>query len=192
MTWDPRSQLHTSSGEWVDGDGCLVLPGPNGPIPTLRLANIRDGLEDYDFLALLSDTVAAVRDLPPTSARTAFLAQADALLAVPASVVSSFTSFTRDSASLYGYRQQLAEAILSGRVLLSSSPADFDGDSDVDLADFGIFAACSTGPGLPYDAAGLPAGCTLTATAGFIDADFDQDGDVDSADFGTFQRSYVR
>jgi hypothetical protein len=43
--WDPRSIQH-SSGKWVDGDGCLVLPAVDGPIPTLRLENIRDGLED--------------------------------------------------------------------------------------------------------------------------------------------------
>ncbi|MBN1489631.1 MAG: formylglycine-generating enzyme family protein [Phycisphaerae bacterium] len=52
--------------------------------------------------------------------------------------------------------------------------SDFDGDSDVDLADFSTFAACFNGPNrLPvYPSCESP--------------DLDVDGDVDLADFGIF------
>lgn len=54
------------------------------------------------------------------------------------------------------------------------SPGDFDGDGDVDLTDFGAFAACFNGP----NRAPAPA-CTVSA-------DIDLDGDVDLTDFGVF------
>lgn len=50
---------------------------------------------------------------------------------------------------------------------------DFDGDGDVDISDFTVFAGCFTGSGTPCSGE-----CCL--------ADFDGDGDVDIADFNTF------
>ena len=37
------------------GDGCLIYPGVSGPISSVRLANIRDGLEDYEYLWMLEE-----------------------------------------------------------------------------------------------------------------------------------------
>ena len=37
----------------ANGDGFLVYPGPDGPLSTIRLEIIRDGNEDYEYLALL-------------------------------------------------------------------------------------------------------------------------------------------
>lgn len=43
----------------INGDGYLVYPGTkygvNGPIPTIRLESIRDGIEDYEALYLLKN-----------------------------------------------------------------------------------------------------------------------------------------
>jgi len=58
---------------------------------------------------------------------------------------------------------------------LAAVNADFDGDGDVDLADFAAFQSCFNGPNRP-----LPAACTA-------DADFDNDADADLTDFGAFQ-----
>ena len=55
-------------------------------------------------------------------------------------------------------------------------PGDLDGDRDVDLGDFGIFAGCMMGPGVPH-----PGGCEA--------ADLDGEGDVDLEDFAAFQRA---
>jgi len=35
-----------------DGDGQLYQRGPDGPVPSIRLENIRDGMEDYDYIKL--------------------------------------------------------------------------------------------------------------------------------------------
>ncbi|HPD30878.1 MAG TPA: immunoglobulin domain-containing protein [Phycisphaerae bacterium] len=66
------------------------------------------------------------------------------------------------------------EAVLALRPMVT---ADFDEDCDVDQADYDLFAACSSGPGVP----------TGTGCNG---KDLDGDGDVDQADFGVFQRCY--
>jgi len=40
---------------WLHGDGRMLYAGTDGPIGSIRLDNIRDGLEDYEYLWLLSD-----------------------------------------------------------------------------------------------------------------------------------------
>ncbi len=44
----------------MTGDGILTYPAVGGPVSSIRLENIRDGVEDYDYLCLLAD--AAGRD----------------------------------------------------------------------------------------------------------------------------------
>ncbi len=56
-------------------------------------------------------------------------------------------------------------------------PADLDQDSDIDVADFAMFAGCLAGPGQE-----APAGCVL--------ADTDTDGDVDLDDFAALQMTF--
>jgi hypothetical protein len=57
--------------------------------------------------------------------------------------------------------------------------SDIDGDGDVDLVDYVLFADCMSGPNV----ATPPPGCTLEQ---FSDADLDSDNDVDLADFSQF------
>jgi hypothetical protein len=105
--WDPRS--------WTTyhGDGSWTCLGPGGtPLPTIRLENFRDGLEDYAYARILEATAAKVEASPELRAAKAdWLAKAKALLAVPEEVLKSLTEYTRDPAVLYRYRNALAEAI---------------------------------------------------------------------------------
>jgi len=57
-------------------------------------------------------------------------------------------------------------------------PADFDGDGDVDLADFTVLAGCLTGPG-----GGILPGCD--------DADLDSDDDTDLQDAAVLLRAFT-
>ncbi len=59
----------------------------------------------------------------------------------------------------------------------ASIVGDFDGDGDVDIADALEFAACGSGPAVPF-------------TQGCRAEDLDHDGDVDQSDFGMLQRAY--
>lgn len=135
-SWDARV---ISSGGYVDSDGCLFYPGSVtvGPLPSIRAANVRDGLEDYEYLHQLKTLVALIDRCPPSDPQVqAWLTSARALLTVPASIVNSVTSYTRDPAALYQYRQQVAESLLQGIQLSGGSiPPDSDGDGVGDSCD---------------------------------------------------------
>jgi hypothetical protein len=59
----------------------------------------------------------------------------------------------------------------------SAIPGDYDGDCDVDQADYRSWEACASGPEVPY-----------TGDCG--DTDFDNDLDTDQEDFSVFQGCY--
>ena len=81
--------------DWLHGDGVLVYPGIDGPIGSIRLANIRDGLEDYEYLWLLAEKTGggeAVRwDLED--------------------VTDSLTNFTRDPQTLHDRRESIGRML---------------------------------------------------------------------------------
>ena len=37
------------------GDGCFIYPGENGPLPSIRLENLRNGIEDWELIKLVRD-----------------------------------------------------------------------------------------------------------------------------------------
>ena len=114
--WDPGS-FANSRGKIANGDGSLMCPGPDGPLSTIRMENIRDGFEDYEYLYRLGELAGTVRKLPESAAAKAFLAKADELLAVPDNVINSVVEFSTDPKHLSDYRAKLATAILEGQKL---------------------------------------------------------------------------
>ena len=108
---------------WGNGDGRFIYPpeaaaggasdGPvlQGPVDSIRWEMLRDGLEDYEYLALLSRRLAERSDLDPAR-RQAYAA----LLEVPPEISHQMTSFTVDPAPLEARRLAIAAAIeaLSG------------------------------------------------------------------------------
>ena len=76
---------------WVrypDGDGYLAYPGKpvgvDGPASTIRLEQIRQGLQDYEALALLTDWAAKARQTGrPSAAAERALAAVRGLVAIP-------------------------------------------------------------------------------------------------------------
>ena len=78
----------------MTGDGCLTYPTPAGPVSSIRLENIRDGLEDYDYLALLADAQGY-----------------EAAKKYVGRLVKSMTEFTRDPAALTAVRDEIADQI---------------------------------------------------------------------------------
>ena len=58
--YDPINPASGTLTDWTPGYygvGELVFPGIDGPIASLRLANFRDGIEDYEYLWMLADKV---------------------------------------------------------------------------------------------------------------------------------------
>lgn len=105
--WDPRS--------WTTyhGDGSWTCVGPDGtPLPTIRLENFRDGLEDYAYAIILEAIVREREKAGSLSAeQTKWLAEAQTALTVPQSLVKSMTDYSRDPAVVYAWRNRLGELI---------------------------------------------------------------------------------
>jgi hypothetical protein len=83
-----------------NGDGRLVYHAADGSIlSSIRLENIRDGIEDYEYLALLSRS-----DSP----------EARQLLSIPDEICTEIpTEYTKEIEVLEDYRQRVAELIES-------------------------------------------------------------------------------
>lgn len=100
--WDPASYKINN------GDGSLFCAGPDGPVQTIRVKNIRDGFEDFEYHYQLKTLLAQKRSA--LSARD--IKAIESLLSVPASVVKDLTTFTRDPDQVYQWRAEMARWIL--------------------------------------------------------------------------------
>ncbi|OQB34477.1 MAG: hypothetical protein BWY07_00102 [Candidatus Hydrogenedentes bacterium ADurb.Bin170] len=91
----------------VNGNGMLLYPGDQGPINSIRWEVIRDGIEDYDYLALLTEY----------RRRLSSLRNADALMKQAAEaynlseIIPSLVSYTQDPVRLQTKREALARSI---------------------------------------------------------------------------------
>ncbi len=102
--WDPRS--------WTTyhGDGSWTCVGPGGvPVPTIRLENFRDGLEDFAAVRVLEDLVRTREAAGGADAE--WIAASKAAIAVPASLVASMTDYSRDPALLRAWRDSVDDLI---------------------------------------------------------------------------------
>ncbi len=120
MGW--QSGYSTPDGKknpWGNGDGRFVYPPVEvadgrptrpvvaGPVDSIRWEMLRDGIEDYEYLALLKRALQAKGDkLDPTQK-----AQFAALLEVPSDITKDMTTFTKDPATIERHRDRVARAI---------------------------------------------------------------------------------
>jgi hypothetical protein len=114
VTTGPFTAWNPVSWKTYHGDGSLLCSGPGGkPVPTIRLENYRDGLEDFAYACILEEIVrrheARKKTLTPQEEQ--WLSDAKAALPVPETLVKSMRDFSRDPADLYAYRNRLADLI---------------------------------------------------------------------------------
>jgi hypothetical protein len=96
--WEPRSYCE------YDGDGCWLCVGPEGrPLPTQRLENFRDGLEDLAYAKLLRERLAA-------NPRVTWADRAKRLLDAEG-LVASMTDYTADPSAILAWRDAMADLI---------------------------------------------------------------------------------
>ena len=107
--WDPRSWTR------YHGDGSWTCVGPDGkPLPTVRLENFRDGLEDFAYALELEKKLKARTggsQLVATATDDIWTRRAKELLAVPSDVMQSMTQFTGDPAAVLRWRDAMADLI---------------------------------------------------------------------------------
>ena len=103
---------------WNAGDGRFMYPPEaatgaqaeailDGPVTSIRWEALRDGIEDYEYLALLKRLLAA------KSGKLAAqeIKRYEALLTVPPDISASLTSYTRGPAPIAARRHEIAKAI---------------------------------------------------------------------------------
>ena len=105
--WDPRS--------WTKyyGDGSWTCVGPDGtPLPTVRLENFRDGLEDFAYALLLEKKIKDVEcGKLKVEGRAEWLKRAQEILAVPRDVMDTMRNYTGDPAAVYRWRDAMADLL---------------------------------------------------------------------------------
>ena len=104
---------------WGNGDGRFLYPPEaaasgrpdcpvlEGPVESIRWEMLRDGIEDYEYLARLKRLIEEKK----AALSSEDLRDYRALLEVPPSVTQSMTQFTTDPRPLEAHRRLVAEAI---------------------------------------------------------------------------------
>ncbi|HEY5913256.1 MAG TPA: glycoside hydrolase domain-containing protein, partial [Verrucomicrobiae bacterium] len=104
---------------WVrypDGDGFLAYPGKlvgiDGPVSTIRLEQVRQGLEDYEALALLADLAAQAKQAgAPSAEAERALAMARELVTIPNAGGLRSTEILPDPARVPAIRKAVNAAL---------------------------------------------------------------------------------
>ena len=85
-----------------NGDGYLFYPGKpcgiDGPVSSMRMKNLRDGMEDYDYFSILKD-----------------LGGKEAIDEIVNTIAPNWWDFSRDPEKYVSAREKLAEAILNAK-----------------------------------------------------------------------------
>lgn len=102
--WRKGDDPYAEAMSWAEdgcgygnGDGRFIYPprtGESGPHPSIRLEQLRDGLEDYEYFTML-------RERSPK----------DPLLAVPKDVFTSYRDFSADPMPLRAHRAKVASVL---------------------------------------------------------------------------------
>ena len=132
--WTSAMSVSPDGGTWGNGDGMLLYPAcraPSekavvaGPVPSIRIEMLREGLEDREYFWLLKESVKKLEEAAPNAAGDIrkqcddALALAKQALAAPDRLATSLTEYTKDPADLYRERDALAGAIEAVQAALS-------------------------------------------------------------------------
>jgi hypothetical protein len=110
-SWKPYIfGAHNNKRKFSNGMGNYVYPGKDGRIlPSLRLENLRDGIEDYEYLVMLKELTSELIKQKPESK---LIAEAEKLLKVPTSVAIAVNDYSGNPANLLQYRKNIANMIV--------------------------------------------------------------------------------
>ena len=88
------------------GDGRLIYPGADAPLPTQRLKNMRDGMDDWMYMGLLEKALAT-----PTNMSDEWKASATQELQVEDSLVTSLSDWSKEPAPIQAKKLRIAELL---------------------------------------------------------------------------------
>ena len=102
----------------------MIYPGPDStPLSSVRLENLRDGIEDYEYFWLLREAVTGLERSGVTG-HEELLAQARQALSVDENVVRDLRHFTDDPRVLRRARAQIARLIERLQAAAHAKPTD--------------------------------------------------------------------
>lgn len=125
MGWVSGGGAPGTKKPWGNGDGRFLYPPEaaadgraaapvlDGPVDSIRWEMLRDGIEDYEYLAELRRRI----ERAESGANPARVAELRSLLEVPDEITTDLTHFTRDPAPIERRRREIARAIESLRDL---------------------------------------------------------------------------
>lgn len=123
MSWAAGYSLPAGTkSAWGNGDGRLFYPpeplsrgkpaeAGDEAVGTVRLEMLREGVEDYGYLAILKNLLREKSGVLDAKTR----AKLENLLAVPESITASMTEYSYDPAPIEKRRREIAEAIESAQ-----------------------------------------------------------------------------
>lgn len=133
----PQVAWNAQAFKTYNSDGNLFYPGPDGhPCSSIRLENLRDGIEDWESLYVLRDYADALKAASggsPTGKAADLIAQAQALLDVPDDVVKDVTNWTQDGQRLLATRRAVGDLIVAIKAEVTSE--QYEKVRDARLAD---------------------------------------------------------
>lgn len=108
------------------GDGWHVYPKKTGLLNSIRWEQMRNGIQDYEYLWLLEDKFR--RMIEPLGERFVMIEPARRGIEIAAQVVKTMSDYTRDPEVLYKVKKQVIEEILdldkSPKVIVQTNPPE--------------------------------------------------------------------
>jgi Glycoside hydrolase 123, catalytic domain len=101
---NPWQKTDTFMG--ANGDGSLFYPGPVGPLPSIRLEILRDGVDDYDYLFILTEILKKNKGKIPAK----LYSKAKNLLDIKA-LCGDLRNYSRDSEAYLKRREAIGNMI---------------------------------------------------------------------------------
>jgi hypothetical protein len=108
-------------GYWGNGDGRFLYPPKKalqseeecleGPVSSIRWEMLREGIEDYEYLWTLRETIERKRSKELSEEEKELIKEAERLLEVPTEICASMTDFTRDPRPIFERRLKVARMI---------------------------------------------------------------------------------
>jgi len=123
--WKTAMSYSPQGGTWGNGDGRLLYPPTkekpekpvvSGPINSIRFEMLREGLEDREYLWLLSQEIERLKRKGDSSLANA-IAEGKKALGVVDNLVRSLTDYEKDPKNLYEARAEIARTIVNFRKL---------------------------------------------------------------------------
>lgn len=107
-TWDPNLKYFENAAKW------------DWAYPSIRLMQIRDGFEDYEYMNILRNWINLARRRAPNEQDTSLIAEAEELLSIANKFVGNFYTTTENCEDMAVARKQVGDMIEKLRLKLTA------------------------------------------------------------------------